>query len=177
MVLVNLFLNVSECDWEECFESFVVCIQCLGLINLVVIEEYQQQFECKCYLDLQNDDLVEVLEMLENVICKIDWEICNCFKEIFDQINVGFQVLFLKVFGGGMVYLEFIGEDLFDIGVVIMVCLLGKKNSIIYLLFGGEKVLIVLVLVFVIFQLNLVLFCMFDEVDVLLDDVNVGCYV
>lgn len=55
-----------------------------------------------------------------------------------------------------------------------MVCLLGKCNSFLVLFLGGEKVLIVLVLVFVIFCFNLLLFCVLDEVDVFLDDVNVG---
>lgn len=85
-------------------------------------------------------------------------------------------MLFLKVFGGGLVYFVFIDDDLLEIGVMIMVCFFGKKNSMIYFLSGGEKVLIVLLLVFVIFRLNLVLFCLLDEVDVLLDDVNVGCF-
>lgn len=88
---------------------------------------------------------------MENVICKIDCEICICFKEMFDKVLVGLLELFFKVFGGGYVYLELIGDDLLDIGVVIMVCLLGKKNSIIYLFSGGEKVFIVIVLVFFIF--------------------------
>lgn len=59
--------------------------------------------------------------------------------------------MYLCLFGGGYVYLELIGEDLFDMGVIIMVCLLGKCVFSILLLFGGEKVMIVVVLVFVIF--------------------------
>lgn len=68
-------------------------------------------------------------------------------------------------------------DDLFEIGIEIVVCLLGKKLQNIMLMSGGEKVFIVIVLFFVFFQMKLLLFCIFDEVDVLFDDVNVLCFV
>lgn len=92
------------------------------------------------------------------------------------MVNGYFGQFFFELFGGGWVELVMIGEEIFDVGVQVIVQLLGKKNLIIYLFFGGEKVLMVIVLVFLMFQLNLVLFCLFDEVDVLFDDINIECF-
>lgn len=176
-VINSLFEEVCISDWEQVVYQIDGCMCCLELVNFVVIQEYGEVLQCLEYLDVQNIDLIIVLEILEEVICKIDCEICGCFKDIFDWVNVGVQQLYLCLFGGGYVYFELIGEDFFDMGVMIMVCLLGKCVFSILLLFGGEKVMMVVVLVFVIFQFNLVLFCLLDEVDVLLDEVNVGCLV
>ncbi|MEE1896532.1 chromosome segregation protein SMC [Pseudomonas otitidis] len=175
-VLATLPEGASEPAWDEELERLAARIQRLGPINLAAIDEYQQQSERKCYLDAQNDDLVEALDTLENVIRKIDKETRNRFKETFDQINAGLQALFPKVFGGGHAYLELTGEDLLDTGVAIMARPPGKKNSTIHLLSGGEKALTALALVFAIFQLNPAPFCMLDEVDAPLDDANVGRY-
>ncbi|MGA6097091.1 chromosome segregation protein SMC [Stutzerimonas marianensis] len=175
-VLATLPEHASETEWEAELERLAARIQRLGPINLAAIDEYQQQSERKRYLDAQNEDLVEALDTLENVIRKIDKETRNRFKETFDQINVGLQALFPKVFGGGNAYLELTGEDLLDTGVAIMARPPGKKNSTIHLLSGGEKALTALALVFAIFQLNPAPFCMLDEVDAPLDDANVGRY-
>jgi chromosome segregation protein len=175
-VLSTLPAEASEVSWEEELERLAARIQRLGPINLAAIDEYQQQSERKRYLDAQNSDLEEALEILENVIRKIDKETRNRFKETFDQINAGLQALFPKVFGGGNAYLELTGEDLLDTGVTIMARPPGKKNSTIHLLSGGEKALTALALVFAIFKLNPAPFCMLDEVDAPLDDANVGRY-
>ncbi|WP_404436449.1 chromosome segregation protein SMC [Stutzerimonas chloritidismutans] len=175
-VLATLPGGASEPEWEAELERLGARIQRLGPINLAAIDEYHQQSERKRYLDAQNDDLAEALDTLENVIRKIDKETRNRFKETFDQINGGLQVLFPKVFGGGTAYLELTGEDLLDTGVAIMARPPGKKNSTIHLLSGGEKALTALALVFAIFQLNPAPFCMLDEVDAPLDDANVGRY-
>ena len=175
-VLETLPLEANEQEWASQLEALGQRIARLGAINLAAIDEYQQQSERKRYLDAQNDDLVEALETLENVIRKIDKETRNRFKDTFDQVNVGLQALFPKVFGGGSAYLELTGEDLLDTGVSIMARPPGKKNSTIHLLSGGEKALTALALVFAIFQLNPAPFCMLDEVDAPLDDTNVGRY-
>lgn len=175
-VLQNLPDDAFEDEWLRRLEELSTRIQRLGAINLAAIEEYQQQFERKNYLDTQNDDLVEALATLQNVIQKIDKETRQRFRETFEQINMGLQTLFPKVFGGGSASLELTGDDLLDTGVTIMARPPGKKNSTIHLLSGGEKALTALSLVFAIFQLNPAPFCMLDEVDAPLDDTNVGRY-
>ena len=109
---------------------------------------------------------------LENAIRKIDVETRTKFKETFDTINTKLQQLFPKVFGGGHAYLEMTGEDLLDTGVGLMARPPGKRNSSIHLLSGGEKALTAIAIVFAFFELNPAPFCMLDEVDAPLDDLN-----
>ncbi|NRA42429.1 MAG: chromosome segregation protein SMC, partial [Pseudomonadales bacterium] len=168
--------HASESVWQEEIESLARRIARLGAINLAAIEEYKLAAERKTYLDAQNADLETALSTLENAIRKIDKETRQRFKDTFDQINLGVQDLFPKVFGGGRAYLELTGDDLLDTGVAIMAQPPGKKNSTIHLLSGGEKALTAIALVFSIFKLNPAPFCILDEVDAPLDDANVGRY-
>jgi len=82
--------------------------------------------------------------------------------------------LFPTIFGGGRAYLELTSENLLEAGVTMMACPPGKRNSSIYLLSGGEKSLTAIALIFSIFYLNPAPFCLLDEVDAALDDVNVS---
>jgi chromosome segregation protein len=175
-VLGNLPEGATEPEWVEQFESVGRKVQRLGPINLAAIDEYKVQSERKHYLDAQNNDLVEALTTLENAIRRIDKETRARFQTTFDQVNQGLGELFPKVFGGGHAYLEMTGDDLLDTGITIMARPPGKRNSTIHLLSGGEKALTAIALVFSIFRLNPAPFCMLDEVDAPLDDVNVGRY-
>ncbi len=172
--LAELSETLEETEIQAQIERIGVRIARLGPINLAAIDEYKQQLERKTYLDTQDADLREALEMLENAIRKIDRETRTLFKDTFDRVNQGFGDLFPKVFGGGHAYLELTGEDLLEAGVAIMARPPGKRNSTIHLLSGGEKALTALSLVFSIFALNPAPFCMLDEVDAPLDDANVG---
>ncbi|NNC98054.1 MAG: chromosome segregation protein SMC [Gammaproteobacteria bacterium] len=162
--------------WQERLALLERRIQRLGAINLAAIEEFKEQSERKIYLDQQNDDLTEALDILENAIKKIDKETRTRFKETFDKVNQGFKEKFPRLFGGGHAYLELTGDDLLDTGVTVMARPPGKRNSTIHLLSGGEKALTAVALVFSIFDLNPAPFCMLDEVDAPLDDANVGRY-
>ncbi len=175
-VVENLAEDVVESALEQELEKIGSRISRLGAINLAAIDEYKTESERKNYLDAQNEDLEDALETLEGAIKKIDRETRTRFKETYDQVNIGLQELFPKVFGGGHAYLELTGEDLLDTGIAIMARPPGKKNSTIHLLSGGEKALTAIALVFSIFRLNPAPFCMLDEVDAPLDDANVGRY-
>ncbi|GAA5189694.1 chromosome segregation protein SMC [Ferrimonas gelatinilytica] len=163
---------LSQCNTQ--LEKVRDRIRRLGAINMAAIEEYDQQLARKQYLDDQDRDLTEALEMLESAIRKIDRETRARFKETFERVNADLGHLFPKVFGGGSAYLALTDDDLLEAGVTIMARPPGKKNSTIHLLSGGEKALTALSLVFAIFRLNPAPFCMLDEVDAPLDDANVG---
>ena len=122
----------------------------------------------------QQQDLQRAVSTLESVIATIDKETRQRFKITFDRVNEGVKELFPKIFGGGSAYLTLTDENLLETGVTIMARPPGKKNSTIHLLSGGEKALTALSLVFAIFRLNPAPFCMLDEVDAPLDDINVG---
>ncbi len=175
-VIAELDDEATEDSLGEQITSLEGKISRLGAINLAAIDEFKAESERKQYLDRQDADLREALEMLENAIRRIDKETRTRFKETFDQVNSGLQELFPKVFGGGHAYLELTGDDLLDTGIAIMARPPGKRNSTIHLLSGGEKALTAIALVFSIFRLNPAPFCMLDEVDAPLDDANVGRY-
>ena len=80
--------------------------------------------------------------------------------------------MFPRLFGGGNAYLQLTGDDLLSTGVSVMARPPGKRNTSIHLLSGGEKALAAIALVFAIFELNPAPFCLLDEVDAPLDDVN-----
>jgi chromosome segregation protein len=161
-------------SWEEKLEKVRRRIERLGPINLAAIDEFKEQSERKEYLDSQLADLHEALDTLESAIRKIDKETRTRFREIYNNVNIGFQRLFPKLFGGGHAYLDLTGDDLLSAGVTVMARPPGKRNSTIHLLSGGEKALTAVALVFAIFELNPAPFCLLDEVDAPLDDANVA---
>lgn len=173
-VLADLPESAEESQWQEELSETSRKIGQLGAINLAAIEELASQSERQAYLDEQYDDLNASLATLEEAMRKIDRETRQRFKTTYDQINQDLGQLFPKVFGGGTAWLELTDEDLLETGVTIMARPPGKRNSTIHLLSGGEKALTALALVFAIFRLNPAPFCLLDEVDAPLDDVNVG---
>ncbi|SDW02496.1 chromosome segregation protein SMC [Thiocapsa roseopersicina] len=164
----------NESQWQEALAKTGARLQRLGPVNLAAVDEFRQQAERKVYLDAQHEDISRSLETLEQAIRKIDRETRNRFRETYDQVNQGFQLLFPRLFGGGHASLDLTDEDLLETGVTVMARPPGKRNSSIHLLSGGEKALTAVALVFAIFELNPAPFCMLDEVDAPLDDANVG---
>jgi chromosome segregation protein len=146
----------------------------LGAINLAAIEELEEHQERKTYLDSQNDDLVAAVDSLENAIRQIDRETRQRFKETFDAINQRFEKLFPQLFGGGQAKLVLSEEDCLTAGVLVVAQPPGKRNTSIHQLSGGEKALTAIALVFALFELNPAPFCILDEIDAPLDDVNIG---
>lgn len=165
---------VRVADRENLLLEIVEKIKRLGAINLAAIEEYDTELQRKQYLDDQYDDLVLALNTLELAIEKMDKETRQRLQQTFDDVNRGFQSLFPRLFGGGRAMLELTSDNLLEAGVLVMAQPPGKRNSTIHLLSGGEKAMTAVALVFAIFQLNPSPFCMLDEVDAPLDDVNVG---
>ncbi|KXO09324.1 Chromosome partition protein smc [Moritella sp. JT01] len=161
-------------EYQQQLKQFEEQLQKIGAVNLAAVEEYEQQSQRKQYLDEQTDDLEKAIATLEAAIVKIDKQTRARFATTFEKINDDFKILFPKVFGGGAAWLELTSSNLLDTGVTIMARPPGKKNARISLLSGGEKALTALSLVFAIFRLNPAPFCMLDEVDAPLDELNVG---
>lgn len=167
-------VELDETALQQQLDDLAQKIQRLGLVNLTAIEEFETQSARKLYLDQQQQDLSDAIQTLENAMRTIDRETKTRFQETFDQVNHNFQTLFPTVFAGGKAYLELTGDDLLNTGVAIFAQPVGKRNSTIHLLSGGEKALTAVALVFAIFQINPAPFCMLDEVDAPLDDSNVA---
>ncbi|MBX3725662.1 MAG: chromosome segregation protein SMC [Xanthomonadales bacterium] len=173
-LLAGLEPDADPAGWIQAIDDLEQKIRRLEPVNLAAITEYEEQSKRKEYLDAQNADLTSALETLENAIRRIDRETRSRFKDTFDRVNAGIQVLFPRLFGGGHAYLELTGDDLLTTGVAIMARPPGKRVSSISLLSGGEKALTAAALVFAIFRLNPAPFCLLDEVDAPLDEANVG---
>ena len=144
----------------------------LGAINLAAPEEIAEESKRKNELDEQYNDLMEALDKLTAAIKKIDQETKTIFKDSFDSVNTKLKEMFPKLFGGGVAELTLTDDDSLNAGVILMARPPGKKNSSISQLSGGEKALTALALVFAIFDLNPAPFCLLDEVDAPLDDLN-----
>ena len=163
-------LSISEL--EDKLADIEAKIIRLGAINLAAPEEIEEESKRKEELDKQYDDLIEALDKLNGAIKKIDNETKTIFKDSCDAVNIKLKEVFPKLFGGGLAELNLTDDDPLHAGVILMARPPGKKNSSISQLSGGEKALTALALVFAIFDLNPAPFCLLDEVDAPLDDLN-----
>ena len=164
--------NKSAENYASKLEEIEVKITRLGAINLVAMEEFEQETERKALLDEQHKELTEALETLEKAITKIDKETRTTFKDTFDKLNQSLSKSFPKLFGGGHAELVMLGDDLLNCGIGISARPPGKKNASVSQLSGGEKALTAIATVFAFFELNPAPFCLLDEVDAPLDDLN-----
>ncbi|KTD05957.1 chromosome partition protein smc [Legionella gratiana] len=174
VLLEQIPKGVTQSLREDELIALAEKIKRLGAINLAAIEEFASEQQRKVYLDEQYNDLSQALATLESAIEKMDKETRMRLENTFEEVNTSFKALFPRLFGGGRAQLELTCDNLLEAGIVVMAQPPGKRNSTIHLLSGGEKAMTAVALVFAIFQLNPSPFCMLDEVDAPLDDVNVG---
>ena len=147
----------------------------IGEVNLTAIEEFQELEGRFNFLSVQQEDLRQSLDGLQTAITKINRTTRKRFRETFDQINGKFKEVFPRLFRGGRAELLLTDEeDLLETGIDIVVQPPGKKLQNVNLLSGGEKALTAVALIFSIFLIKPSPFCILDEVDAPLDDVNIG---
>ncbi|MCL2546689.1 MAG: chromosome segregation protein SMC [Oscillospiraceae bacterium] len=146
----------------------------MGAVNVGAIEEYDRVKERHNYLSEQRDDAAAAQQELLAMIEEITAQMANIFTRQFAQINELFGATFSEIFGGGAAYLELEDpEDILNCGVEIKAQPPGKKMRSITLLSGGEKSLVAIALYFSLFKVRPAPFCLLDEIDHELDDVNV----
>ena len=168
----SIYANTTFEEIEDKLTNVESKIIRLGAINLAAPEEIAEESKRKEELDEQYDDLTDALDKLTGAIKKIDNETKTIFKDSFDAVNTRLKEMFPKLFGGGVAELTLTDDDPLNAGVILMARPPGKKNSSISQLSGGEKALTALALVFAIFELNPAPFCLLDEVDAPLDELN-----
>lgn len=164
-------LNADELDLQ--LEKIERRIARIGPVNLAAEQELGELKERKEYLDAQHDDLTGALETLENTMRRIDRETRTRLKETGEAVSRGFDVNFARLFGGGRAGLVFDGDDILTADIRFAVHPPGKRNVRVSQLSGGEKSLAAIAFLVAVVQLNPAPFCMLDEVDAALDDVNV----
>ncbi len=143
-------------------------------INLGAIKEYEQLQERYTFLAEQRDDLIKAIEDLHKVINKINTITRTKFLETFERINAQLKDVFPRLFEGGTARLELTHPDKpLETGVEFMIHPPGKKLTRMSLLSGGEKALSAIALIFSIYLIKPASFCLMDEIDAPLDDVNI----
>ena len=152
-------------------------IRSLGNVNVSAIEEYKEVSERYSFMHGQVNDVEKSKAELTKLINELTGKMGVQFKEQFDKINFSFGQTFSELFGGGKASLVLTDEnDVLECDIDIKVQPPGKNVQNISLLSGGEKGLSAIALLFAILKINPCPFCIFDEVEAALDDVNVARY-
>lgn len=148
-------------------------INSLGTVNLGAIDEYKEVKEKFTFLDLQKNDLTEAKDDLVKVINEMTSKMKEVFIENFEKLRINFNETFKELFKGGNADLIISGADVLTSPIEINVQPPGKKLQNINLLSGGEKGLSAIALLFAILKMKPSPFCILDEIEAALDDVNV----
>lgn len=149
----------------------------LGSVNINAIEEYKNLKDRYDFMSEQRLDLENTMSKLRKVISDMTQIMKEQFKEKFKVINKNFGEVFAELFGGGKAELTLEDEEnILECGIEITVQPPGKKLQNMMLLSGGEKAFTAIALLFAILKINPAPFCVLDEIEAALDDVNVFRY-
>ena len=149
-------------------------IRSLGSVNVSAIEEYKEVSERYAFLKEQIGDVEKSKIELLKLINELTKQMREIFIERFNEINRNFSATFVELFGGGRASLSLADpENVLTTGIDISVEPPGKIVSHIELLSGGEKALVAIALYFAIMKVSPSPFCVMDEIEAALDDVNV----
>ena len=152
-------------------------IKDLGSINIDSIEEYNQTKQRYDFMCEQRLDLEDGIAKLKKVIQDMTSTMKTQFAKQFEIINNNFGEVFKELFGGGKAELKLTDEEnILECGIDINVQPPGKKLQNMTLLSGGEKAFTAIALLFAILKINPSPFCVLDEIEAALDDVNVYRY-
>ena len=152
-------------------------IKKLGSVNIDAIEEYARVSQRYEFMSTQRNDLERSKEELLKIIGDLTKSMKEIFAVQFRAINESFRHTFTEIFGGGSAELRLEDEsDILSCGIEIRVELPGKSMRAISLLSGGEKAFVAIALYFAIIRVRPTPFCVLDEIDAALDDVNVSRY-
>ena len=152
-------------------------IRALGSVNPDAVEEYRRVRERYAFMGEQKDDLERAQRELYRVIDRLTVNMKEIFASEFARLNVLFGQTFREIFGGGHAELALADtSDILSCGIDIRVSPPGKAVKTITLLSGGEKAFVAITLYFAILKLRPAPFCVLDEIEAALDDVNVQRY-
>jgi len=163
----------ARAELETAVNKLADSIEKIGPVNVLAIDEHQELEGRESFLRTQRDDLVQAIESLRQTIRKINLTSRELFREAFNAVNTSFGEIFTNLFGGGTAKMQLLDEeDVLESGIELVAQPPGKKNQSIALLSGGERALTALALLFAIFRYKPSPFCILDEVDAPLDEVN-----
>lgn len=149
-------------------------LRSLGNVNVAAIDEYDEVKKRYDEMSRQYDDIIQSREKLQTVISEIEEEMKRRFSETFNEINTYFAEIFTVLFEGGHAELLLTDpSDLLETGIEIKVAPPGKIVKSLVQLSGGEQALVAIALLFAVLKVNPSPFCIFDEIETALDEVNV----
>ncbi len=149
-------------------------IKGLGSVNVAAIEEYKEVSERYTFMKAQVDDVEKSKKEIENLIQSLTKQMKEVFVDSFAEINKNFTLTFKELFGGGEAHLELSDpENILTSGIDIIVHPPGKIVVHLEALSGGEKALVAIALYFAIMKVRPAPFCVMDEIEAALDEVNV----
>lgn len=150
-------------------------IKALGSVNVGAVVEYQEVSQRYRFMKEQTEDVERSKSELTRLISDLTRQMREQFIERFQEINRNFGLIFKELFGGGAAELRLTDEtDILTCGIEILVNPPGKIVTHIESLSGGEKALVAISIYFSIMRVNPPPFCVLDEIEAALDDVNVA---
>ena len=152
-------------------------IRALGSVNTDAIDEYKEVSERYEFLSAQLNDVLKSKAELESLISSLTQSMKEIFTESFAKINENFKKTFVELFGGGKAELALTDpSNVLESGIEINVAPPGKVIKNLSLLSGGEQAFVAIAIYFAILKLRPSPFCILDEIEAALDDVNVTRY-
>lgn len=150
-------------------------IRDLGAVNVNAIEEYATVKAEYDTMSTQIEDLNKSKNDYSDIVTQMEREMCQRFTSTFNQINENFITVFRELFGGGSAKLELTDpQNVLTSGIEIIVSPPGKVIKNLKSLSGGEQVFVAIAILFAIFKINPPPFCLLDEIESALDEVNVS---
>lgn len=150
-------------------------IRALGSVNVGAIEQYAEIKERYDSYKTQVTDMNNAHKELTEILMRLEDEMRTNFSRAFEAINEKFGVVFAELFGGGQAELSLTDpSDVLTSGIEIKAAPPGKIITSLSLLSGGEQALVAVALLFAILKVNPTPFCILDEIEAALDEVNVA---
>ena len=170
-------LELEESEARTKVNTLKRSIREIGVVNLAAPDEYDRVSERYEFLIKQREDLINAENTLLEIISEMDEVMEKEFMETFKIIRENFITTFKELFRGGNADLKLTDPDnILETGIEIIASPPGKKLSSITLLSGGEKTFTAISLLFAILKSKPVPFCILDEVEAALDEVNVDSF-
>lgn len=152
-------------------------IKSLGHVNVSAIDEYKEVSERYSFMNEQLNDTKKSKLELEKIIANLTNSMKSTFTENFYKINEHFKQIFVELFGGGSAELVLTNvDDVLNCGIEIVVAPPGKVIKNLISLSGGEQAFVAIAIYFAILKVKPSPFCILDEIDAPLDEVNVRKY-
>ena len=149
-------------------------LRALGSVDLDAVNKYNEVKTRYDYMKAQISDLTKAKEDLVSIIQRLEQEMKTAFITAFNQINENFNRVFAELFGGGSAELSLTEpDDVLSSGIEIKAAPPGKIIKSLMQLSGGEQAFVATALFFAILQVNPTPFCILDEIEAALDEVNV----